>query len=62
MSNMNFFINNSCTKCSSCKLICSDKAITKIDGHYVINNDKCTKCGKCKNNCPMKAIELNPLV
>lgn len=54
--NFYYEIINGCTKCGSCKRICSANAIDKVDGKFTIDQNLCTKCGRCVSACPLRVI------
>lgn len=59
-------INEDCTSCDACPEKCPNKAISVIDGTYVIDPAKCTECvgahdePQCITVCPADCIIPNP--
>jgi len=51
-------VTSGCQGCLEhpCTVVCPRKAITKQNGHAVIDQNLCIKCGKCKDACPFHAI------
>ena len=48
---------NLCISCDICIDICAKvKAITKIDGIYILDQNKCEDCKACVNICMTQAI------
>lgn len=53
----NYSVKSNCHGCvNKCSSVCSDKAISKVNGKAYIDTSKCTKCGKCYNRCNHNAI------
>lgn len=53
-------INKNCKLCGACALVCSAKAIEKIEdgkGEYRVNSKKCVGCSHCKKACKYNAID-----
>ena len=49
-----------CMGLGSCVKVCSENAISIIDGIAVIDREKCIGCGKCESACPKNIIKLIP--
>lgn len=49
-----------CMGLGSCVKVCSENAISIVDGIAVINREKCIGCGKCESACPKNIIKLIP--
>jgi len=47
----------SCMRCDSCRFVCANQAITKIDGTLVIDFDLCDGGGSCIAACDTGAIQ-----
>ncbi|KUR73249.1 hypothetical protein AQZ50_19350 [Novosphingobium sp. Fuku2-ISO-50] len=47
----------SCVRCDSCRFVCTNKAITKIDGTLAIDFDLCDGAGACIGACDTGAIQ-----
>jgi len=56
-------VENLCTRCKTCILVCASGAITEKKNAVNINYDKCIRCLCCSEFCPEKAIRVrrNPL-
>jgi MinD superfamily P-loop ATPase len=52
-----YHVENGCTICGMCAVICAQKAITIGPKGAVINPDVCIGCGNCKANCASEAIK-----
>ena len=50
-------VENGCTICGMCAVLCTKKAITVGPKGASINQDLCTGCGNCKLNCASEAIK-----
>ena len=56
-----YLINNQCTGCGTCALVCPAKIITVENGIPSIAEefeDRCIQCGQCTAYCPEKANSL----
>lgn len=49
---------DSCIHCGKCVRICRFKAISEIDGKYIVNPINCEGCGYCSRVCPASAIKM----
>lgn len=49
-----------CMGLGSCVKVCSENAISIIDGIAFIDKEKCIGCGACVETCPKSLIELIP--
>lgn len=47
-----------CMGLGSCVKVCSENAISIVDGIAFIDKEKCIGCGKCVNACPKNVIRL----
>jgi len=51
-------VENGCTFCGMCVVICTKKAITLGPPKgAIINPELCIGCGACKENCASEAIK-----
>jgi pyruvate formate lyase activating enzyme len=46
-----------CIRCGKCKEVCSNDAITSIEGNKRIDFSKCSSCMECVKVCPTKTLE-----
>ncbi|HNX91433.1 MAG TPA: NADH-ubiquinone oxidoreductase-F iron-sulfur binding region domain-containing protein, partial [Candidatus Omnitrophota bacterium] len=54
---LSYEITDKCVGCTSCKRVCSAKAISgEPKKKHTIDPDKCTRCGLCYSTCKFKAI------
>ncbi len=54
-------IQDKCTDCLQCWIMCPDGSITVENGKVVgIDYDYCKGCGICAKICPFEAIEMVP--
>ncbi len=51
-------IDDWCESCGGCIEKCSQKALTLVDGHPVVNRDRCVTCGYCAAACPLFCIKV----
>lgn len=49
-----------CMGLGSCVKVCSENAISIVDGIAVIDKEKCIGCGKCASTCPKNIIQIIP--
>lgn len=49
-----------CMGLGSCVKVCSENAISIIDGIADIDKEKCIGCGKCASVCPKNIIQIIP--
>ena len=49
---------NGCLGYGSCVKVCSDEAISIVNGVAVVDSDKCKACGKCVSACPKGLISI----
>lgn len=50
-------INDKCTKCGLCGVLCPDNVITTAkSGYPIVNYEACTGCLICLRECPWTAI------
>ena len=49
-----------CMGLGSCVKVCSENAISIVDGIAHIDEEKCIGCGKCAGVCPKKVIQIIP--
>lgn len=52
--------NYGCLGFGSCVKVCSNNAISIVNGVAVVDKNLCTSCGKCVKACPKNLIELRP--
>jgi len=52
--------SSACLGYGSCKEVCSQDAISIVDGVSVIDKTKCGSCGSCINECPYALIGRVP--
>jgi heterodisulfide reductase subunit A len=50
-------VENGCTICGMCVVVCPRKAITLGPGGAKIDENLCVGCGACKFNCASEAIK-----
>ena len=47
-----------CTKCARCVELCSEQAISLVEGKVHINRETCSNCGRCVTVCDAGALKL----
>ena len=52
--------NYGCLGFGSCVKVCSNNAISIVNGVAVVDKNLCASCGKCVKACPKNLIELRP--
>jgi len=50
-----------CVKCGICEKVCSQKAILKENGKFVVHGSKCILCMCCIESCASHAIKLKTI-
>ena len=50
-----------CVKCGVCEKVCSQKAIIKKDGKFIVQGKKCILCMCCIESCASHAIKLKTI-
>lgn len=53
-------VEDKCTGCEFCELVCEQKAIQVHDKKAKVDKDKCYNCAKCIVICPNMAIRSRP--
>ena len=53
------FDNDKCSKCGTCKTICTEGCISETaEGFFEPDYAFCKGCGLCAEECPKEAIEM----
>lgn len=53
-----FEINNTCTSCDACRVICPEGSIITDGKEYTIDPWSCTKCSLCVEICSANSIKV----
>lgn len=54
---MAYYINENCTACAVCLLVCPTGSIMENTPQFLIDADSCLDSGLCVAVCPEKAIQ-----
>lgn len=57
-SPVNFSVNETCIKCSTCIKVCPRANVAYNESKEIIFSNHCESCLSCVNNCPQKAIQV----
>ncbi len=49
-----------CMGLGSCVKVCTEDAISIVNGIAVVDDEKCVGCGKCASTCPKNLIQIIP--
>ena len=52
------FLNQKCTDCKLCIILCPDGVVFSVNKIYQVNLDYCKGCGICAEECPAKDIQM----
>jgi pyruvate ferredoxin oxidoreductase gamma subunit len=47
-------LTDECTACALCALFCPEGAISRVDGHMLVDAEYCKGCGICEVVCPVR--------